>query len=226
MKLEDYLTGSGPVKYVEDRIFSGETLSDISLAPAIGESFVLQNVSFRDCKVLNRMCFIHTGTILKNVSIDNIRTCRELHIAADVPLIDVSISSKRSTSVLWIKPPVHSEGQLNRQCRHSSYNLDISNYFGEVIIYGIDLKQISINENLHVKLHSKNFDNFDWTRIKTSNYSYWQSVIDDMAYLRCDQAVVSVPRKTLPDHESSMRELNQLIKLGLTGTSETNQLES
>lgn len=150
---EDLLNDVGEDKVLEDRTFERETFDEFSLAPAAGTTITLRNVVLRKCRTQIKRGTILRGSILENVELTDFNCGEALYIDADnVRLRNVRIAGAKHPKALYIKPSIATESQDLRQYSYHDYDLDISDYRGDVDIVGVQIDGIKTNPERHLKV--------------------------------------------------------------------------
>lgn len=146
----------------------------------------LHDATFLNCAADPRTYIFHPA-VLERVKFKEFKCSKFLCIDSEVSLHDVTVSGRKHPTMLWIKPS--ETGQFT----DSDYSLDISEFYGEVSIIGVNCYGIRINPTQHYRLDIDN-----WKGKRASEFFPGAHVLRIAEELVVNsgatQAVYSIPR--------------------------------
>ena len=208
----EYLqNGKKGVSIVENRKFEKDHFLEFLLQPSKKEKIVISNVVFEDC-VVDFDAVIESGVLLKDVIIKNMSCGKTLHLDSSVEMHNVKIKGNQKPSMIWIRGANGSQKQ--KLCEEGAFALDISEYFGEVSITGLNSELVKRNCNEHILINARLANDVDWKGLGLNLLSYWRLMSRKVVSANSDEGIFSLPPKSGRNYDKSMAELDILRKEG------------
>ena len=163
---------------------------ELNLDAPLGGEIKLKNITFNSCRT--KYTFrIGQYTVLENVKFTEFNCGDAMRICSDHALLKgVVIEGRKYPKALFIRPSISTEGG-NGQFSYPDYSLDISNFYGEVDIVGVNTDNVKIDPDRHVKFKVDRFDGVDWEALgiigfslikiilrRTNNYGAKECIVD------------------------------------------------
>jgi hypothetical protein len=152
MKLEFDTDTSG------NQILSGHTFEDIrfhdlDIKPAVGKKARIEHCTFMNCSTSPGTCVIAGDVILNDVVISNLDCGDAIRISSETVLNEVVIAGESPRAV--IIRPKNETGFSMLPLTGDGFQLDISEFHGEVEIVGLRTKAIRKDSSRHVGVLAK-----------------------------------------------------------------------
>lgn len=194
------------------RTFENSSFSAIEILPKIGQQTRVENCKFVNCSTSPGTCVIGSGVTLKRVEIQNLDCGDAIRIDSNATLWEVVIKGSKPNALI-VQP--ESELRLASMLHsHCEFQLDISEFYGEVTIVGLGRDMVKKDPNRHVTVECKWKDEIDWKGLGIGPFSYWRIFLKKLAVFGAEIGVFSLPHHNDKHWTESLRERTLIEKAG------------
>ncbi len=212
MRLEFDTDPSGN-QILSGHVFENTRFHDLDVKPGVGKKTRLEHCKFLNCSTSPGTCVIAGDVALNDVVISNLDCGDAIRISSETEFNEVVIAGDSPKSL--IVQPRNESGFMMRPLAGETFQLDISNFHGEVVIVGMHTKAIRKDTSRHVGVLAKWKNDVDWNALRIDPFSYWRIYIKKLMLFSADEGVFSLPSKKDKNYGQTMREMELLENLGL-----------
>lgn len=211
MKLDFKLDSFG-TEVLSNQLFEGIGFSDLQISPPLGSKVRVEKCQFIDCSTSPGTCWISSGVFLEDVIFSNL-DCGGIRISSEVDLRRVVIKGEKPTSLV-VQPESVEEFEMSAP-KDVEFQLDISEFAGEVTIVGLRGKLVRKNPDRHVSVHESWNKEVDWKGLGIGPFSFWRIFIKKLSVCNAKEGVFSLPERRNKYFAEAMREKDLLEKAGV-----------
>lgn len=196
-----------------DRTYQGCRFADLTFAPSEG-TIVVRNTRFISCSTHPGTCVIAEGVALDRVVFDNFDCGEALRISSLVKFDRVVVKGGMPRA-LRIQPEP-GETANPAAAAKVPFQLDISNFAGDVLVAGLRTELIRRNPARHAVLESRWCDDVPWRELKSPTTSFWKLGAMHLREIKVEQGIFSLPDPSDRYYEQVMREKERLQQAGVS----------
>lgn len=212
MKLEYHDDGQGNLQ-ITDRLFEDCQFADLTIAPVVGRTTLIRNVGFIDCAVAPGTCWVFGGVTLDGVVFSNLDCGDALRINSEVTLKSVVVKGRKPKALI-VRPEGDQRG-APPSSTNGDYQLDVSDFAGDVEIIGLRGSMVRKDPERHVAIKASWKVDVNWTELGIGPFSYWRIFVKKLAVFNAAEGIFSLPTPSSKDYQVTMQEKNQLENAGL-----------
>lgn len=212
MKLEFDVDDLGN-QVIVGRKFEKCQFSDLVISPPLSSRVRIENCEFLKCSTSPGTCRIRSGVTLDHVTFRDLDCGDALRISSEVDFNEVTIQGKRPKALI-IEPQNDKTFKIP-EIKPVEFQVDISDYLGEVTILGMRSKMVRKDPNRHVSIHEKWRDEVDWKSLGMGPLSYWRMVVKRLSLFHAEEGIFSLPSPKEKRYSETMKERDILVKAGV-----------
>ena len=199
---------------LEDHRFEKTIFNSVQNPPPLNQSYILRRVTFDRCITEIGPFRLSTGWELEDVSICKMKAWRVL-ISAQVPLRNVKITSYAKAGRLEILPSISTENLPCRQFDLEDYELDVSEYKGDLRIMGINAAAVKIDpaRQFRLRLTDPKLNSSEVPGLDPQ--SLMSIALNQMKGWCVRDAILSLPAPKDKNFEQEKHALGALIQAGI-----------
>lgn len=213
MELEFRDDGNGYAE-LSNGSFRNCQFSELKIAPPLGATAAIRNTVFIDCVTSPGTCVIRSGVTLEHVLFSNLDCGDALRISSEVALREVVIKGRKPRSL--IVRPESDRGFVTRTPDDCDYQLDVSEFDGEIEIVGLRGNMVRKDSDRQVTVRASWKEDVDWQKLAIGPFSYWRIVTTKLSLFEAAEGVFSLPKPSRKHYAETMREKKSLENLGLS----------
>jgi hypothetical protein len=194
---------------IEGQIFDGETFETFALNPLVDAGVVLRNCEFRNIEIKKGVFQLGENVVLDHASFENVRVDGVMDVHSGVNMKATRFSDFRKASMLWIRNVLQDRCFLN-----NSIDLDVSEFYGELVIVGNDVSRVRIDTRRHVFVSSQLADQ---SSLGLNRANFFRSSSSKVKVAGGAFGVFSLPNSRVDDAEF-LRQLDVLQERGYVRT--------
>ncbi|TWU04320.1 hypothetical protein [Stieleria varia] len=202
------------VYQLSDHVFDNQTFANLEFTPGSGETLVLQNVEFINCKTSPGTSRVTSGTKLTKVLFDNLDCGDALRVSAAVELNQVVVKGNKPAKLL-IQPDDDDADFAVAMGNDVPFKVDVTDYSGETVVIGIPACSVVRDPSRHVVIRREHEAIITSPDSGLSTLSFWKIYLKKVKVFGCDEGVFSLPPSSHKKHGVVMKEKQKLENLGL-----------
>ena len=172
----------------------------------------MEDVVFERCKLPGGTLMLLGTAVLRNVEFRKLRGGGKMAIGTGVLLDRVRFSGRFPSTLQGYVP-----SGLGLRANYSDVDwaLDITDYLGEVSIYGPPLERIRCNPDRHVKVSAAKTKGVDWAALGVRSLSYWTIAAKRASVVGCEGTVEMIPSSNDAEDVEARAQLEKLRSEGI-----------
>jgi hypothetical protein len=197
-----------------NKTFEGQQFNEILLAPAAGTQLAVRQVVFTNCVTSPGTCRVLGGVTLDDVSFIDLDCGDALRLCTESVRSHVLVSGDCPKSL--IVQPATEHGYSIPAAVNTDWQLDISQFTGEVVVVGMRGNMVRKDPNMQATVQSAWAKDIPWKDLGIGPFSYWRLFIKKLNAFGTEEGVFSLPDVGHKHHAEVMREKAVLEKTGLS----------
>lgn len=171
----------------------------------------MEDVLFQECRFPRGMLFL--GALeLRNVEFRDTRSGGEMAFEESVLLDRVRFSGRFPDSIENSSP---TELAGSPDYSDVEWALDITDYFGEVAVFGPPLAKIRCDPERHVKLRAASLISVDWEAFGVPPLTYWRIAAKRASIVPAEGTVAMIPSLNDREDAEARDQLKRLRDAGI-----------
>lgn len=174
----------------------------------------LRDVHFERCEVEAGPFWLGEGYELENVHFDKLKVWRFM-FDNRTKMRNVRASSLAKANRFEIQPGLTSETQKDRQIDDPEFSLDVSDYQGDLQIWGVRADGVTIDPEKQTRLRHPTRERRLGQAIGLTEHGLWSIALDQIVGRRVRDAVLSLPKPKDRDYVDQTRDIELLRSEGI-----------
>jgi len=96
-----------------------------------------------------------------------------------------------------------------------AFQLDVTEFMGEVVIVGMHGNMVRKDATRHVTVRSRWKEEVNWKELGIGSFSYWRIFVRKLTVFNVEEGVFSIPDSSDEDYAETMQEKERLEDAGL-----------